>query len=251
MNREAFIKTVIEVLKFDRKFKTIEGREQLIRMLGRANINYVPQYEFVSGGRSYQKWEVIELRFPVPLLDEANDRYNELNQLARYVYEESDQYALQDVEIRPLVIDTPSEVTEYDVVFDEIQDTVIQGIRDARFMIWAAVAWFTNDAIYQELLAKKNQGLSIRILVSEEDSNKDMITKLQRDGFDIKVIERWGYGGYNRMHDKFCIIDMDYVMHGSYNWTPTANRNEETLATALDHELVSKFATEFMDLYCR
>lgn len=251
MNREAFIKTVIEVLKFDRKYKTIEGREQLIRMLGRADINYVPQYEFVSGGRSYQKWEVIELRFPVPLLDEANDRYDQLNQLARYVYEESDQYALRGVEIRPLVIDTPSEVTEYDVVFDEIQDTVIQGIRDARFIIWAAVAWFSNDAIYQELLAKKNQGLSIRILISEEDSNNDMITKLQRARFDIKVIERWGYGGYNRMHDKFCIIDMDYVMHGSYNWTPTANRNEETLATALDHELVSKFATEFMDLYCR
>ncbi|WP_338131588.1 FAM83 family protein [Dialister invisus] len=44
-------------------------------------------------------------------------------------------------------------------------------------------------------------------------------------------------------------MDMDYVMHGSYNWTPTANNNEETLATALDHELVAKFAKEFMELY--
>ena len=51
------------------------------------------------------------------------------------------------------------------------------------------------------------------------------------------------------MHDKFCIIDMDYVMHGSYNWTPTANKNVETLATALDRELVAKFAKEFMELY--
>ena len=42
---------------------------------------------------------------------------------------------------------------------------------------------------------------------------------------------------------------MDYVMHGSYNWTPTANNNDETLATALDHEFVSKFAQEFMSLY--
>lgn len=38
-------------------------------------------------------------------------------------------------------------------------------------------------------------------------------------------------------------------MHGSYNWIPTANYNKETLATALDHELVSKFAKEFMELY--
>ena len=42
---------------------------------------------------------------------------------------------------------------------------------------------------------------------------------------------------------------MGYVMHGSYNWIPTANYNKETLATALDHELVSKFAKEFMELY--
>ena len=39
---------------------------------------------------------------------------------------------------------------------------------------------------------------------------------------------------------------MCYVMHGSYNWTPTANYNKEILATAFDHELIAKFAKEFM-----
>jgi len=76
-----------------------------------------------------------------------------------------------------------------------------------------------------------------------------MISKLKENKFDVVVIPRWGSRGYNRMHEKFCIIDMDYVMHGSYNRTLTANYNEETLATALDHELVTKFAKEFMKLY--
>ena len=160
-----------------------------------------------------------------------------------------DDYALQQVEIRLQVIGTPDEVTEYNVVFDAIQDEVIQGIRDAKFIIWAAVAWFSNEAIYHELLEKKKQGLNIRIIVSQEDSNTNMISKLKENKFDVVVIPRWGNRGYNRMHDKFCIIDMEYVMHGSYNWTPTANYNEETLATALDHELVVKFAKEFMELY--
>ena len=31
-------------------------------------------------------------------------------------------------------------------------------------------------------------------------------------------------------------------MHVSYNWTSTANDSEEILATALNHELVAKFA---------
>lgn len=240
---------MIEVLKYDSSYKEIRDREQLIRMLGRARVNFVPQYEFANHGRSYQHWEIVELRFPVPLLGVAEEHKKELDSLVKFVYEESDDYALHHMEIRPQVIDTPEEVTEYDVVFDEIQDTVIQGIRDARFIIWVAVAWFSNDAIYQELLVKKAQGLSIRIIVSKEDSNKAMISKLKESGFNVTVIPKWGTQGYNRMHDKFCIIDMDYVMHGSYNWTPTANYNEETLATALDHEFVSKFADEFMKLY--
>ena len=30
-----------------------------------------------------------------------------------------------------------------DVVFNEIQDTLIQGIRDAKYLIWISVAWFS------------------------------------------------------------------------------------------------------------
>ena len=51
------------------------------------------------------------------------------------------------------------------------------------------------------------------------------------------------------MYDKFCIIDIDYIMNVSYNWTSTANDSEEILATALNHELVAKFAKGFMELY--
>ena len=133
MNRQAFIKTAIEVLKYDRSFKELNGREQLIRMLARAEINYVQQYSFVRGGKPYQKWEVIELRFPVPLLDEANDRYEELNKLVRYVYEESDEYALQKVEIRPLVMDTTSEVTEYDVVLTKFKILLFKELETRSF----------------------------------------------------------------------------------------------------------------------
>lgn len=249
MKKEAFIKTMIDVLKYDKKYRNFADKNQLVRMLGRAKANFVPQYSFANHGRSYQHWEIVELRFPVPLLENAETFEKELETLVEYVYEESDEYAFHHMEIRPQVIDAPEEFTEYDVVFDEIQDTVIQGIRDAKFIIWVAVAWFSNDAIYQELLLKKRQRLNIRIILSQENSNATMISKLKKEGFNVTVIPKWGYQSYNRMHDKFCIIDMDYVMHGSYNWTATANHNEETLATALDHDLVTKFAMQFMELY--
>ena len=126
---------------------------------------------------------------------------------------------------------------------------MIRRIRDAKFIIWTAFAWYFNEAIYQELLAKKEQGLNIRIIVSQEGSNTNIISKLKENEFDVVVIPRLGNRGNNRMHDKFCIIDIDCVMHGLYNWTPTANKNVETLATALDRELVTKFAKEFIELY--
>lgn len=51
------------------------------------------------------------------------------------------------------------------------------------------------------------------------------------------------------IHNKFCIVDLEYVMHESYNWITTADYNEETLATALDKEFVKKFADEFMRMW--
>ncbi len=46
---------------------------------------------------------------------------------------------------------------EHDVVFSEIQETVIQGIRDAKYLIWAAIAWFSSEPIFQELNARKKR----------------------------------------------------------------------------------------------
>jgi len=113
------------------------------------------QYKFANYGRSYQHWEIVELRVPVPLLEIAEENEKILEELVEYVYEESDDYALHHVEIRPQVIDTPDEVTEHNVVFDAIQDEVIQGIRDAKFIQKARrVKWphvIRSDKPYRQL----------------------------------------------------------------------------------------------------
>lgn len=57
MDESAFIRTMIEVLKNDSTYKSIEGGDQLIRLLGRAKANFLPQYHFVGGGISNQRWE--------------------------------------------------------------------------------------------------------------------------------------------------------------------------------------------------
>lgn len=247
MNMNFFLQTMFEVLKHDSKFKDKEA--QLLPVLRRARIESLPQYNFVRRGRSGQRYENIEIRVPIPIIDKANAVHNDIDELIHYVYEESDDYALGSVEIKPQILHTDAvENKEHDVVFSKIQDTIVQGIRDAKYTIWAAVAWLSNQVIIDELLARKRQGVHVRLIISEENSNRPFYEQFNSN-FDVVLIPRNGWNDWNRMHDKFCIIDLEYVMHGSYNWTNAANYNDETLETALDQDFVKKFADEFMRLY--
>lgn len=71
MDKNLFLKTVAEVLKYDDKYCKAEYRDALMKLISRSKVNFVPQYEFANHGRSNQHWENIELRTPVPLLNEA------------------------------------------------------------------------------------------------------------------------------------------------------------------------------------
>ena len=93
---------------------------------------------------------------------------------------------------------------------------------------------------------RSKEGINVRVIVSDEDSNKAMIPLL-KEHFETVVVPKTGFYNTNRMHNKFCIIDLEYVMHGSYNWTKAANYNGETLVTSVDRELVKKFAIEFTE----
>lgn len=247
MNVSAFLTTMIDVLKYDKKYTS--KRDALLPILRRSRLVSQQTTTLVKFGRSGQCYEDIELRIPVPLLDEANAALDDIRELVRYVYEESDAYRLRQVVIRPEIHPKMGdEYIEHTVQFNKIQETIIQGIRDAKYTIWAAIAWFTNHTIINELVAKKQKGVNVRIVISQESENAPYYKQLDEQ-FDMVILPRHGYRDWNRMHDKFCIIDFDYVMHGSYNWTRVANYNDETLATAIDREFVRKFADEFLRLY--
>lgn len=50
------------------------------------------------------------------------------------------------------------------------------------------------------------------------------------------------------MHDKFCIIDLYTVVHGTFNWTKVANYNKETISIDRYRTTGESFADEFMEL---
>lgn len=65
----------------------------------------------------------------------------------------------------------------------------------------------------------------------------------------MPVFEKKGNGG-GKMHHKFCVIDNQIVIHGSYNWSTSAEmkNNEDITITYGDLDLATTFSIRFKEL---
>lgn len=245
MLEKVFLKTMIETIKYTDDYSDIKNN--LLTILRYSLIDYYKTGAF--GNKSYYFKEYIDLRVPIPMIKEANQYKDELTKIASQVYRATGDFEFWGLNIKPKPIEFEEDlIKEHDVTFTEIKKEIIQGIRNAKYTIWIAVAWFTDEDLFEELMLKKDTGLNIRIITSDESSNQKLISDLEQH-FDVKKIPLKGSYLSNRIHDKFCIVDFEYVMHGSFNWSKNANYNDETLATALDRDFAKKFADEFIKLY--
>lgn len=245
MLEEVFLKTMIETIKYTDEYSDI--KDNLLAILRYSLIDYDKTVTY--GNKSYYYREYIDLRVPIPMIKKAMQYKQQLQKIAGQVYRETDEYEFWGLNIKPKPIELDKDFyKEHDVTFTEIKKEIIQGIRNAKYTIWIAVAWFTDEDLFEELMLKKDAGLNIRVITSDEISNQKLISKLEQN-FDVKKVPLKGNYLSNRIHDKFCIIDFEYVMHGSFNWSKNANYNDETLATALDRDFAKKFADEFIKLY--
>ncbi len=245
MEEQRFLRTMIDTIKYDDEY---DKRDELLGILRNSIITYDRTSTF--GGKSNYFREYVVLRVPIPILKTAKKLKDVLERLASEVYIEPTDtvhdYEFWGLRIKPKpveLVDNP--YPEHNVVFDDIKEEIIQGIRGAKYTIWVAVAWFTDIDIYRELILRKIDGVNVRIITSDEPTNQTLLADFERNFEVVKVPKK----GYNRLHNKFCIIDLEYVMHGSYNWSKTAPNNDETWATALDRDFVRKFADEFMELF--
>lgn len=172
-------------------------------------------------------------------IDEAVDKINPLIQ--------QDGYRLEKIEERFIVIgaELPEEI-EVEIHFEDIQKQIIEQIRNAKFCIWIAVAWFTDKILMREIFNKKNEGINVRLVVIDDEINKKSGVDLEKY-FETKRVKPTGIY-QNIMHHNFCIIDFKTVIHGSYNWTIKAQWNKETISIDTGREIAEKFGNEFIEL---
>ncbi|MBL4576545.1 MAG: hypothetical protein JKY51_10710 [Opitutaceae bacterium] len=172
-------------------------------------------------------------------IDKAVEKFSPLIQ--------QDGYRLEGIDGQFKIIgaDLPDEV-EVEIHFEDIQTQIIEQIRNAKFSIWIAVAWFTDKVLMTELYNKQKEGVNIRLIVIDDEINEKYGFKYENI-FETKRVKP--NGKYkNIMHHKFCVIDVKTVIHGSYNWTNKARWNKETISIDNGREIAEKFASEFIEM---
>ena len=129
--------------------------------------------------------------------------------------------------------------------FENIEDQVINDLALARVSIHVAMAWFTNQRIADKLVEKYKEGLDVRVVSFDDHINAKFGVNIG----DIPHREVKGTKG-GKMHNKFCVIDNQKVLTGSYNWSETAeNKNDENAAVLYDFDRASDYSVEFRRLF--
>lgn len=128
---------------------------------------------------------------------------------------------------------------------DEILERIKSELRSARSEILIAMAWFTNQDLYNIISDKLKENVAVSLILSDQPDNEkldfDILVNL---GLNFTKIKNVGYG---MMNLKFCVIDRSLAISGSYNWSNNAkNNHEQVLVTNFPktiHELTESFFT--------
>lgn len=132
-----------------------------------------------------------------------------------------------------------------DAYFNGIADKIIKDLDKARVSIHVCIAWFTNQRIADKLVEKYKQGIDVKVIFYDDHTNSRFGVNL--DGIPFKAV-RGSRGGL--MHNKYCVIDNQIVMTGSYNWSENAeNKNDENAAVMYDYDRASDYSVEFRKMF--
>lgn len=133
--------------------------------------------------------------------------------------------------------------------FKDIKKKLLEAIAEAEFIIYCAVAWITDFDIIDALIVKSKEGVKIELLVNDDDtfsSKKESFLPFIQAGGKLYLYPK----GKALMHNKFCIIDLNTIITGSFNWTySAATLHKENIIIEKDNIQASKdFAREFKEL---
>ena len=136
--------------------------------------------------------------------------------------------------------------------FKNIHKHILNELSESKFDLIAAVAWFTDQEIFDLICKKASQNVTVSVLLIKDHINTGQY------GLKFKRLEALGgrvffipdpRGTGTMMHNKFCVIDEATVITGSYNWSKRARQNYENVTVIKnDVEFAQQYREEFENI---
>ena len=132
--------------------------------------------------------------------------------------------------------------------FDDIQLHILNALRKARNTIHIAVAWFTDQEIFDLLCKKQQAGVRVELIIVNDAINRKSPIQYEKlselGGLFLMIGDKKKSSAI--MHNKFCVIDGVTVITGSYNWSKQAQENWENITIISgDTSFAQQFLQEF------
>lgn len=130
---------------------------------------------------------------------------------------------------------------------DNVEKNILKRIRDAKKEIVVMAFSFTSDIIGNELINASERGVKIRVLFERRGAGTSYseFSKLKAAGIDVKKDKN-----YYNMHHKVMIIDREWTITGSYNFSKNAAKyNDENIIIINSKDIAEKYLMEFTKLY--
>lgn len=127
------------------------------------------------------------------------------------------------------------------------KNAIIQQIKLATESLKICVFTISDNEISNEVIAAHKRGIGVKI-ITDNDKSFDL-------GSDIEILSDAGISTKtdttsNHMHHKFCVIDKDTLITGSYNWTRSAaERNQENILITKEVHIIKDYLREFEKLW--
>ncbi len=137
-----------------------------------------------------------------------------------------------------------------DVYFSLVNDpegAIIQELDKAKETIDIAIYYFTDRDLANEVIGAYDRGVRVRIYLDkgQKEATYSKSRYLVKHGVPV----HYSSNPYI-MHHKFCVIDNEVVITGSYNWTASADKkNNENLLVIHDAKMAQEYSTEFNRLW--
>lgn len=129
----------------------------------------------------------------------------------------------------------------------ECKGRIISLIESANTAIDVCVFTISDNDISDALFKAHTHKIRVRIITDNDKANdrgSDIEALLDKGMAVVKDRTR------NHMHHKFALVDQNYIINGSFNWTRSASKyNNENITVTSNPMILASFARKFEEMW--